>query len=69
MTFTDEEFDANRDWIRSRLRWEFLFRCFDKSTANRAQWSADPEVQKAIESMPKAEALLKEAQKTYAMRQ
>ncbi len=69
VTFTDEEFDANRDWIRSRLRWEFLFRCFDKSTANRAQWSADPEVQKAIESMPKAEALLKEAQKTYAMRQ
>jgi carboxyl-terminal processing protease len=66
--FTDEEFDANRDWIRGELRWEFLFRCFDRATANQAHWQSDPEVQKAIESMPKAEALLKEAQKTYAMR-
>jgi len=68
LPFTDEEFEANREWIRAQLRWEFLFRCFDRSTADRAKWSVDPEVQKAIESMPKAEALLKEAQKTYAMR-
>ncbi|MGO9257528.1 MAG: S41 family peptidase [Bryobacteraceae bacterium] len=68
MPFTDEEFNANRDWIRGELRWEFLFRCFDRATANQAHWQSDPEVQKAIESMPKAEALLKEAQKTYAMR-
>jgi carboxyl-terminal processing protease len=66
--FTDEEFDANREWLRGQLRWEFLFRCFDHKTANQARWESDPEVQKAIESMPKAEALLKEAQKTYAMR-
>ena len=68
MPFTDEEFEANKEWIRSQLRWELLFRCFDKQTADRAVWQSDPEVQKGIESMPKAEALLKEAQKTFAMR-
>ena len=69
MPFTDAEFEANKEWIRGELRWEFLFRCFDKKTADQARWESDPEVQKAIDSMPKAEALLKEAQKTYAMRQ
>jgi carboxyl-terminal processing protease len=66
--FTDEEFETNREWIRAQLRWEFLFRCYDESTANQALWMTDPEVQKAIDSMPKAAALLREAQKTYAMR-
>jgi carboxyl-terminal processing protease len=67
--FNDAEFTANRDWTRDRIRWEFLFRAFDKNTAERARWAVDPEVAKAIESMPKAEALLHAAQKTYAARQ
>jgi carboxyl-terminal processing protease len=67
--FSDTDFDANRDWVRDRLQYEFYFRAFDKNTANRAAWAKDPEVTKAIESMPKAEALLHQAQKTYAMRQ
>jgi carboxyl-terminal processing protease len=67
--FTDAEFAANKDWIRDRLRYEFYFRAFDKNAANRAAWAGDPEIQKAIESLPKAEALLHAAQKTYAMRQ
>ncbi len=67
--FTDADFTASRDWMRERLRWEFYFRAFDKSTAERARWSDDPEVTRAIESLPKAEALLHQAQKTYALRQ
>ena len=67
--FTDADFAANKDWIRDRIRYEFYFRAFDKNTANRAEWAADPEILKAIESLPKAEALLHAAQKTYAMRQ
>jgi len=68
LPFTDEEFEANREWIRGQLRWEFLYRCFDEKTADQARWESDPEVQKGVESLPKAQALLKEAQKTYAMR-
>ena len=40
-----------------------------KSTADRADWAEDPEVAKAIESMPKAASLLSQAEKVYAMRQ
>ena len=67
--FSDADFAAVQDWMRDRIRWEFYFRAFDKNTADRARWSDDQEVSKAIESLPKAEALLHQAQKTYAMRQ
>lgn len=68
VTFTDAEFAASRDWMSERIRYEFNFRAFDRKTAERALWQNDPEVQKAIESMPKAEALLKTSQKLYALR-
>jgi len=68
LPFTDEEFAANREWLRGELRWEFLFRAFDHSTADQARWKNDAEVQKGIDSLPQAGALLKEAQKVYAMR-
>lgn len=67
--FTDEEFATNRDWVKGRIRYEFYFRAFDKSAADRAEWQDDPEIKKAIESMPKAQALLSQAEKVYAMRQ
>jgi carboxyl-terminal processing protease len=56
--FTDEEFAANRQWISDDLRLELLQRAYDKNTAVRALMQDDPEVHKAIESMPKASALL-----------
>jgi carboxyl-terminal processing protease len=67
-TFTDAEFADNRDWVRDRLRYEMLYRAFDKKTANQGARQTDAEVLKAIDSMPKAEALLKESNKAYAMR-
>src|SRR5579885_1497180 len=66
--FTDAEFAADTNWIKGRIRWEFYFRAFDKPAADRAKWAEDPEVAKAIDSMPKAQALLTQAQKVYAMR-
>ena len=67
--FTDAEFDQNRDWLKAQIRWEFYYRAFDKATAYRAQWQADPEISRAIESLPKAQSLLAGANKVYAMRQ
>jgi len=69
VTFTESEFAENREWLKDHIRWEFLFRAFDKSTADRARWATDPEVLKAIESLPKAQTLLNQAQKVFAMRQ
>jgi carboxyl-terminal processing protease len=58
ITFTDEEFAANRQWISDQLRLELLERAYDKNTALRAIMQDDPEVRKAIDSLPKAQALL-----------
>jgi carboxyl-terminal processing protease len=58
LSFTDEEFAANRQWISDDLRLELLQRAYDKNTAVRAIMQSDPEVRKAIESLPKAQSLL-----------
>jgi len=50
-------------WITEQIRDEFYLRAFDKKTSDRAQIIDDPEVAKAVQSMPKAEALTTEAQK------
>ena len=58
VSFTDEEFAANRQWISDELRLELLERAYDKKTAVRAIMQDDPEVRKAVESLPKAQSLL-----------
>ena len=68
ITFTDDEFAQNRDWVRDRIRYEFLFRTYNKKVANQALHQTDEEVLAAIDNMPKAESLLKESNKAYAMR-
>ena len=66
--FTDAEFNRDKKWISEQLRDEFYLRAFDKKTADRAQFLDDPEVQKAVESLPKAESMHAEAQKVMAAR-
>jgi carboxyl-terminal processing protease len=68
IAFTDAEFAANRDWMRDQIRYELYFRAFDRQIADRAAFHADPEVQRAVESMPKAQALLQQAQRVLARR-
>jgi carboxyl-terminal processing protease len=67
VTFTDAEFDTNRDWVKQHIRWEFYYRTFGKTAAERAKWAEDPEVLKAVEYLPRAQSLMSQAQKTYAM--
>jgi carboxyl-terminal processing protease len=67
-TFTDAEFNRDKKWLTEQLRDEFYLRAFDKKTSDRAQFVDDPEVQKAVENLPKAETLLGEAQKVMAAR-
>jgi carboxyl-terminal processing protease len=68
IAFTDAEFAANRDWMRDQIRYELYFRAFDKKTADRAAFHADPEIQRAVESLPKAQALLQQAERVLARR-
>jgi carboxyl-terminal processing protease len=64
--FTDEEFNANLDFIKKQLRYELYYRAFGKTTAERAEWMEDPEIKKAIESLPKAQSLLQTVQRVLA---
>jgi carboxyl-terminal processing protease len=66
--FTDADWNRDKKWITEQLRDEFYLRAFDKKTSDRAQFLDDPEVRKAVESLPKAEGLLGEAQKVMAAR-
>jgi carboxyl-terminal processing protease len=68
ITFTDAEFTANLDWIRTNLRYEMIFRAFDRKTATQLSIQVDAEVLKAIESMPKAASLLKDSNRVLAER-
>jgi carboxyl-terminal processing protease len=68
VNFTDADFAANQDWLRDRIRYEFLFRAYDRKVANQAARQTDAEVLAAIDNMPKAEALHKESNRAYAMR-
>jgi carboxyl-terminal processing protease len=68
IAFTDAEFTTNLDWIRSNIRYEMMFRAFDRVTATQFAMQADPEVLKAIDSMPKAAGLLKDSNRVLAER-
>jgi carboxyl-terminal processing protease len=66
--FTEAEWEEHKEWLKGRVKYEFYFRAWDKATAERAQWADDPEVKKGIESLPKAQSLMAQADKVYAMR-
>jgi carboxyl-terminal processing protease len=67
--FTEAEYNRDKNWLRDQVRYELYFRAYNRTTADRARFTDDPEVQRAIESLPKAQTLLAEAQKVLARRQ
>jgi len=67
--FTDAEFNRDKKFVQEQLRDEFYLRAFDKKTSERAQVVDDPEVARAVESLPKAQTLVSEAQKLASRRQ
>jgi len=66
--FTDAEFAANRAWIQAQLKHEMYITAFGKSEADRVKIEQDPEVARAVASMPQAKALIDSAKKTVARR-
>jgi carboxyl-terminal processing protease len=67
--FTDAEFQRDKKFVSEQLRNEFYYRAFDRKASERAQIMDDPEVSKAVETMPQAQALSAEAQKVQVRRQ
>jgi carboxyl-terminal processing protease len=68
VSFTEAEFAEHRDWIRTELKREMYATAVGVDEASRVAIESDPVVAKAIESMPKARALLESTRKLIVRR-
>ena len=66
--FTEAEFTQNHDWIKGELKREMYITAFSWEDSLRVEKEFDPAVAKAIDSMPKAKALLENAKKLIVQR-
>ena len=66
--FAEADFVQNLDWAKLQMRREFYISAFSDDEARRLAIEADPAVGKAIDSLPKAKALLDTARKVIAQR-
>jgi carboxyl-terminal processing protease len=63
---SDQDLKDNSDFIRTRIRFSLVTSIFGETEANRISIENDPLVEKAIESMPQASALLAKAKRYIA---
>jgi carboxyl-terminal processing protease len=68
ITFTDAEFNTNRDVIRRFLKREMYVYAFDIDKGDEVKVERDPDVIAALELLPKAHQLTEEAQRMIAQR-
>jgi len=61
--FTESDFAANNDWLKQRLRKEMLITASGVEESRKYGVEIDPVVLKAVESLPKAQALKDTARK------
>jgi carboxyl-terminal processing protease len=64
--FTPEEFDRDRSWVQERLREELFITAFSREESDRLTFLNDPEVRKAMDSLPSSKALLDKAHEIIA---
>jgi carboxyl-terminal processing protease len=66
--FTEAEFTQDHDWIRRFLAKEMYIYAFNVDESDRIFAQTDPEVARAIDAMPKAQALVENARKVVVQR-
>jgi carboxyl-terminal processing protease len=64
--FTPAEFDRDRSWISDRVREELFITAFSKQESEHMALANDPEIHKALESLPSSKALLDKAHEVIA---
>jgi carboxyl-terminal processing protease len=62
----DADFEHDQIWIQERLREELFITAFSKEDSQRVELENDPEVLKAIDSLPRSKALLEQAKAMVA---
>jgi len=68
VAFTEADFTQDTDWIRRMLKKEIYLTAFNLDESRRVEVETDPEVEKAIEALPKAKSLLDSAKKIIVQR-
>jgi len=63
VTFTEKEWAQDHAWIRRQLAKEMYIHAFDVDASDRMFAMTDPAVERAIDALPKASALLQGARK------
>ena len=66
--FTEAEFAQDQDWLKLELKREMYSSALSIDDARRLAVETDPEVARAVESMPKARALLDHVKRVMAQR-
>jgi hypothetical protein len=66
--FTEKEFTENHQWIKEELKREMYITAFSVDDSRHVAVEQDPEVQKGIDSLPKAKALVDNAKKLMVQR-
>ena len=66
--YTEAEYDENLDWIKRKIKQEAFMSTYGTQEGDKVLLAADPQVQKAIESIPQARALYENARKVVAQR-
>ncbi len=66
--YTEPEIADNQDWIKRKIKQEIFMSAFGQQEGFKVLLEADPQVQKAEDSIPQARALYQNARKIVAQR-
>src|SRR5271166_1521296 len=66
--YTEPEYAENLDWIKRKIKQEVFMSTYGTQEGFKVLLEADPQVQKAVESVPQARALYENARKVVAQR-
>jgi len=68
VAFTEADFTQHLDWIKHQLQYEIYFSGISSEDSRVYEKSTDPAVLRAVEALPKAQALLNSAKKMIVQR-
>ncbi|OFW20311.1 MAG: peptidase S41 [Acidobacteria bacterium RIFCSPLOWO2_02_FULL_59_13] len=69
ISFTEAELMENQTYIRNSIKMELVLSVFGMNEAYKLEAAADPQIQKAIELLPQAAALLENAKQMMARKE
>ena len=65
VTFTEADWTRDHSWLRDTLRTEMYITAFSYEDSQKVAVEQDPEIQRAIEAMPKAAKLLADSKNRF----